>query len=184
MSNLQVIPTDTIRPCDQCGQTYTVPKNPNQSGRFCGRVCALAFSRATIRSHDQKIADKEKMLARIRERQERDRIEAAKRHAEDLARQQAKSDAEWAAWEIRQTEIARELADEERRRVELERASMPNVEIIEIEPTAEPLEIDELNREMFRQHQQVAAHQDKVPRVSSPAVRPSASNGIFLKSSR
>ena len=124
------------------------------------------------------------MLIRIRERQERDRVAAAKQHEAELAEQQRKSNEEFARWEMRQAEIVRELADEERRRVELERASMKNIEIIEIEPTAEPLEIDELNREMFRQHQQVAAHQDKVPRVSSPAVRPSASNGIFLKSSR
>ena len=181
--NFQVIETGTTHPCRQCGQVFTVERNPNQSGLFCGRHCALAHSRSQIRTHSQRQSDWADMMQRFRERQEHDRIEAVQRHTAELAEQQRKSNEEFARWEMRQAEIARELADEERRRVELERASMKNIEIIEIEPTTGPLEIDELNREMFRQHQQVAAHQDKVPRVSSP-VRPSASNGIFLKSSR
>lgn len=58
------------------------------------------------------------MMAGIRERQERDRVEAAKQHEADLAEQRRKSDEEFARWKIREAEIGRELADEGRRQAE------------------------------------------------------------------
>lgn len=114
--NLQVVATGTTHPCRQCGQVFTVAKNPNQSGLFCSRACALKFSRSKIRTFEQRQADHAQMIAGIRERQERDRAESAKRHAEDLARQHQM---------IEENRIANEaaeksMAERERRTAELE----------------------------------------------------------------
>ena len=113
--NLQRIPEGTTHPCKCCGTVFTVERNPNRSGEFCSRPCALKSSRSKIRSHEQRIADDAKMIAGIRERQERDRVESAKQHEADLAEQRRKSDEEFARWKIREAEIAREFADEGRR---------------------------------------------------------------------
>jgi len=113
--NLQVVATGTIHPCKCCGTTFVVVRNPNQSGWFCSRSCALKFSRTKIRSFEQRQADDAKMMAGIRERQERDRVDTAQRHEAELAEQRRKSDEEFARWKIREAEIVRELADEGRR---------------------------------------------------------------------
>lgn len=116
--NLQVVASGTIHPCKCCGTTFVVVRNPNQSGWFCGRACSLKFSRSQIRTHSQRQSDWADMMQRFRDRQERDRIEAAQRHEAELAEQQRKSNEEFARWEMRQVEIAREMADEKRKQWE------------------------------------------------------------------
>ena len=115
------------------------------------------------------------MLAGIRERQERDRVDAAQRHEAELAEQRRKSNEEFARWKIREAEIVRELADEGRRQAESDRLAAAR----DIESTVSPFLEDELNQEMFRQHQ--VSQSEKSPRVSSPVMRPSTSKGIFIK---
>lgn len=169
--NLQTVATGTVHPCKCCGTVFTVERNPNRSGEFCSRSCALQFSRTRIRSFEQRQADDAKMMAGIRERQERDRAESAKRHAEDLAQQKAKSDAEWAAWEIRQTEIAREYADEERRRQESDHRAATS----DVESAVDPFLTERLDCEMLARYNSPVTP----PRVNLPAQ--SSSRGIYLK---
>ena len=178
--NLQVVATGTTHPCKCCGTTFVVVRNPNQSGWFCSRSCALKFSRTKIRSFEQRQADDAKMMAAIRERQKRNRVEAAKQHEADLAEQQRKSDEEFARHKIRQDEIAREMLAEENRQAEFERSAAMK----DIDSTVSPFLTDELDKEMFRQHQAASQRSnrgEKSPRVSSPVMRPSTSKGIFIK---
>lgn len=146
--NLQRIPEGTTHPCKCCGTVFTVERNPNRSGEFCSRSCALAFSRTRIRSFEQRRADHAQMVAEIRERQERDRAESAKRHADELARQQANSDAEMAAWEKRKAEIARELVAEEQRQAESDHAAAMR----DIESTVSPFLEDALDQELLARY--------------------------------
>lgn len=180
--NLQRIPEGTTHHCRQCGQVFTVAKNPNQSGLFCSRRCALKFSRSKIRTFDQRQADDARMMAEIRERQERNRVEAAQRHEADLAEQRRKSDEEFVRWKIREAEIAREMLAEENRQAESERSAATK----DIESTVSPFLEDELNQEMVRQHQAASQRSnrgEKSPRIPSPVhfVAPSTSKGIFIK---
>ena len=184
--NLQVVETGTSHPCRQCGKVFTVERNPNQSGWFCSRSCALQFSRAKIRTVEQRQDDDAKMMAGIRERQECNRVEAAKQHEADLAKQRRKSDEEFARWKVREAEIAREMADENRRQAESDRAAaatMKNIEMINIEPTVSSFLVEELDSEALHQHR-AFDEASKSPRAVNSPVRLSAPNGIFVRSSR
>ena len=108
--NLQVVATGTTHPCRQCGQVFVVERNPNRSGEFCSRSCALEFSRSKIRPFAQRVTDEarkhDEMIVRIRAHE----AGSAKRHAEDLARQNQM---------IEENRIANEA--DEKSRVERER---------------------------------------------------------------